>query len=55
MKKEENREIQDIIDPNIINNRSPEKTIQIFGSYKRYKDKSKKKESRLLRTLIKGV
>ena len=39
------------LDPNTIDNRSPEKAICIFGSYKRYK--KKKKKSRLLRTLIK--
>ena len=51
MKKERNSEIQNTLDPNTINNRSPEKAICIFGSYKRYK--KKKKKSRLLRTLIK--
>ena len=53
MEKEENSEIQDILDPNTIDNRSPEKAICIFGSYKRYKDKKRKKESRLLRTPVK--
>jgi len=53
MEKERNNEIQDILDPNTIDNRSPEKAIHIFGSYRKYKNKKKKKESRLLRTLIK--
>ena len=53
MEKERNGEIQDTLDPNTIDNRSPEKAICIFGSYKRYKDKKEKKESRLLRTPIK--
>ena len=53
MEKEKNSEIQDTLDPNTIDNRSPEKAIHIFGSYKRYKNKKKKKESRLLRTPIK--
>ena len=53
IEKEKNSEIQDILDPNTIDNRSPEKAIHIFGSYKRYKNKKEKKESRLLRTPIK--
>jgi len=53
MEKEGNREIQDILDPNTIDNRSPEKSICIFGLYKRYKNKKEKKESRLLKTPIK--
>ena len=53
MEKEKNSEIQDTLDPNTIDNRSPEKAIHIFGSYKRYKNKKEKKESRLLRTPIK--
>jgi len=53
MEQEGNREIQDILDPNTIDNRSLERAIWIFGSYSRYKDKKKKKESRLLRTSIK--
>ena len=53
MKKEGNSEIQDTLDPNTIDNRSPEKAICIFGSYKRYKNKKEKKESRLLKTPIK--
>jgi len=53
MEKEGNNEIQDILDPNTTDNRSPEKAICIFGSYKRYKDKKGKKESRLLRTPVK--
>jgi len=53
MEKERNNEIQDILDPNTIDNRSPEKAIHIFGSYRKYKNKKEKKESRLLRTPIK--
>jgi len=53
MEKKVNDEIQDILDPNTIDNRSPKKAIHIFGSYKRYKDKKGKKESRLLRTPVK--
>jgi len=53
MEKERNDKIQDTIDPNTIDNRSPEKAIHIFGSYKRYKNKKEKKESRLLRTPVK--
>jgi len=53
MEKEGNNEIQDTLDPNTIDNRSPEKAIHIFGSYKRYKNRKEKKESRLLKTPIK--
>ena len=53
MEKERNDEIQDILDPNTIDNRLPEKAIHIFGSYRKYKNKKEKKESRLLRTPIK--
>jgi len=53
MEKERNGKIQDTIDPNTIDNRSPEKAIHIFGSYKRYKNKKEKKKSRLLRTPVK--
>ena len=52
IEKKENREIQDMLDLNTIDKRSLEKAIQIFGLYKRYKDKRKKK-SRLLRTPVK--
>ena len=52
IEKKENREIQDMLDLNTIDKKSLEKAIQIFGLYKRYKDKRKKK-SRLLRTLVK--
>ena len=41
-----------MLDLNTIDKKSLEKAIQIFGLYKRYKDKRKKK-SRLLRTLVK--
>jgi len=37
--KKGDNELQHIIDPNIIDDRSPEKAIQIFGLYTRYKDK----------------
>jgi len=53
MEKKDNREIQDTLDPNTIDNRSPEKAICVFGSYKRYKNKKEKKESRPLKTLVK--
>jgi len=53
MEKEGNNKIQDTLDPNTIDNRSSEKAIYIFGSYKRYKNKKNKKESRLLKTPIK--
>jgi len=53
MEKEDNREIQDTLDPNTIDNRSPEKAICVFGSYKRYKNKKEKKESRPLKTPVK--
>ena len=43
MEKERNDEIQDILDPNTIDNRSPEKAIHIFGSYRKYKNKKEKK------------
>jgi len=42
IEKERNSEIQDTLDPNTIDNRSPEKAIHIFGSYKRYKNKKRK-------------
>lgn len=53
LEKKGNKEIQDILDPNMIDNRSPEKAICVFGSYKRYKNKKEKKELRLLRTPVK--
>jgi len=53
MEKEGNSKIQNTLDPNTIDNRLPEKAICIFGSYKRYKNKKEKKESRLLKTPIK--
>ena len=52
IEKKENREIQDMLNLNTIDKRSLEKAIQIFGLYKKYKDKRKKK-SRLLRTPVK--
>jgi len=53
IEKKENNKIWGILDPNTIDNRSPERAIHIFGSYKRYKNKREKKESRLLRTPVK--
>jgi len=40
------------INPRIVDNRTPEKAIRIFGSYQRYK-KRNNKENNLLRPLIK--
>jgi len=51
--KEGDNELQYIIDPNMIDDRFLERTIQIFGSYKRYKDKKTRHETKLQMTSIK--
>jgi len=51
--KKEAKETMNTIDPNTIDNQLLERVVRIFSSYKRYKDKQAKKESRLLKTPIK--
>jgi len=50
--REGDNELQYIIDPNTIDARSPVRAIQIFGSYKRYKDKKTRHETKLQMTPI---
>jgi len=54
LKKEKERDskLQCIIDPNTIDDRSPERAIQIFGSYKRHKNKKARHETKLQMTPV---